>query len=61
VLVHKRAHLDYDFHRATAGNGRVYDMPYLMGEKRAAENVLKCDLLIKLSARLAPTYDVSFI
>jgi hypothetical protein len=61
VLVHKLAHLDYDFHRATSGNGRVYGMPHLTGEKRAAENGLRCDLLIKLSARLEPTFDVSFI
>ena len=58
--MHKLAHLDYDFHRATSGNGRVYDMPHLTGEKRAAENGLRCDLLIKLSARLEPTFHVSF-
>jgi hypothetical protein len=59
VLVHILAGLDFYFHKVTCGYGRVYDMPHLTDEERAAENGLRHDLLITLYDRLEPAFDVS--
>ena len=54
------AALEYYFRKVTSGYGRVYDMPHLTDEERAAENGLRHDLLIKLYDKLEPAFDVSF-
>jgi hypothetical protein len=59
VLVHMLAGLDYYFYKLTSGYDRVYDMPHLTDEERAAENGLRHDLLIKLYEELEPAFDVS--
>jgi hypothetical protein len=59
VLVHVLAGLDYYFYRLTLGYERVYDMPYLTDEERAAEHGLRHDLLLKLYDELEPAFDVS--
>jgi hypothetical protein len=59
VLVHMLVGLDYYFYKLTSGYERVYDMPHLTDEERAAENGLRHDLLIKLYEELAPAFDVS--
>ena len=52
------AHLDYYFHRATFGIGRVYDMPHLTDEECAAENGLRYDILTKLYDTREPAFGV---
>ncbi len=59
VLVHMLADLDYYFYKLTFGYDRVYDMPHLTDEERAAENGLRNDLLIMLYEELEPAFDVS--
>ena len=59
VLVHVLAGLDYYFYRLNLGYERVYDMPYLTDEERAAEHGLRHDLLLKLYDELEPAFDVS--
>jgi hypothetical protein len=60
VLVHILAGLDFYFHKVTCGYGRVYDMPHLTDEERAAEYGLRHDLLVTLYDKLEPAFDVSF-
>ena len=60
VLVHTLAGLDCYFHKVTCGYGRVYDMPHLTDEERAAEYALRHDLLVTLYDKLEPAFDVSF-
>lgn len=59
VLVHVLAELDYYFFKLAAGYERVYDMPHLTEEERAAEHGLRRDLLLKLYDELEPAFDVS--
>ena len=59
VLVHVLAGLDHYFYRLTLGCERVYDMPHLTDEERAAEHGLRHDLLLKLYDELEPAFDVS--
>ena len=59
VLVHVLAELDYYFFKLAAGYERVYDMPQLTEEERAAEHGLRHDLLLKLYDELEPAFDVS--
>jgi hypothetical protein len=59
VLVHVLARLDYYFFKLSSGYGRVYDMPHLTDEERAAEHGLRHDLLLKLYDELEPSFDVS--
>lgn len=59
VLVHMLASLDYYFYKLASGYERVYDMPHLTDEERAAENGLRHDLLTKLYEELEPAFDVS--
>ncbi len=59
VLVHMLANLDYYFFHLESGHERVYDMPHLTDEERAAEHGLRHDLLLKLYDELEPAFDVS--
>jgi hypothetical protein len=59
VLVHMLANLDYYFFKLAEGHARVYDMPDLTDEGRAAEHGLRHDLLLKLYEELEPAFDVS--
>lgn len=59
VLVHMLADLDYYHFKLESGHERVYDMPRLTDEERAAENGLRHDLLLKLYDELEPAFDVS--
>lgn len=59
VLVHTLAGLDYYFFKLTSGHERVYDMPHLSEEERAAEHGLRHDLLLELYEELEPAFDVS--
>ena len=58
MLVHVLAGLDYYFYRMTLGCERVYDIPHLTDEERAAEHGLRHDLLLKLYDELEPAFDV---
>ena len=60
VLGHILAGLDFYFHKVTCGYGRVYDMPHLTDEERAAEYGLRHDLLVTLYDKPEPAFDVSF-
>lgn len=44
VLVRVLANLEYYFFKLASGHGRVYDMPHLTDEERAAEHSLRHDL-----------------
>lgn len=59
VLVHMLADLDYYFYELASGRERVYDMPHLTDEERAAEHGLRHDLFLKLYDELEPAFDVS--
>jgi hypothetical protein len=59
VLVHVLAGLDYYLYGLTLGYERVYDMPYLTDEERAAEHGLRHDLLLQLYDELESAFDVS--
>lgn len=59
VLVHMLVRLDYYSFKVASFHGRVYDMPRLTDEDRAAEHGLRHDLLLKLYDELEPAFDVS--
>jgi len=59
VLVHVLAGLDHYFFELARGHERVYDVPELSDEERAAEHGLRHDLLSRLYDELEPTFDVS--
>jgi hypothetical protein len=59
VLVHLLATLDYYFFKLTTGSERVYDIPDLTDEERAAEHGLRHDLFLKLYEELKSAFDVS--
>ncbi len=59
TLVHVLAGLDHYFFKLALGHERVYDMPELTDEERAAEHGLRHDLLLKLYDELEPAFDVS--
>lgn len=59
VPVHMLTSLDYYFSELASGRERVYDMPHLTDEKRAAEHGLRHDLSLKLYNELEPAFDFS--
>lgn len=59
VLIHVLAELDHYFFEVSCSKDRVFDMPELSDEERAAEHGMKHDLLIALYDELEPAFDVS--
>ncbi len=53
------AGLGYYFFTLASGHERVYVMPHLTDEERAAENGLRHELCLKLYDELEPAFDVS--
>lgn len=59
VLVHVLAELDYYFFEVSCGKDRVFDMPELTDEERAAEHGTRHDLMLALYHELEPAFDTS--
>lgn len=59
ALVRVLADLEYYFFELASGHERVYDMPHITDEERAAEHGLRHDLSLKLYDELEPAFDVS--